>query len=104
VLSGIKTTPSIEKPMSTPPSLRIRIFTAVAMLLNLISVLGLIGIATGAYMAISFGVFSNDDHFFLIGFCLVFLAIVFTANYLIFGSAGIWNKLPARDKLQDDAA
>jgi len=90
--------------MSTHPPLRTRIFTAVAVLLNLISILCFLGIAAGVYMAISFGLFSKDDHFFLVGFSFVVLAIVFAANYLIFGSAGIWNKLPARDKLREDAA
>jgi hypothetical protein len=89
--------------MTTSPVLRTRIFNAVAVLLNLTSIIGLLGIAVGVQMAVT-GRLAGDDVLVLPFFGVVSLAIVFTANYLIFGSAGIWNKIPARDKLREDAA
>ena len=89
--------------MTTSPALRTRIFNTLAVFLNLTSILGLLGIAVGVQMAVT-GRLIGDDVFVLPFFGLVSLAIVFTANYLIFGSAGIWKKLPARDKLREDTA
>ena len=89
--------------MTTSPSLRNRIFNTVAVLLNLSSIVGLLFIAVGVHMIVT-GRVSGDDVLVLPFFGLVSLAIVFAANYLIFGSAGIWTKLPAQDKLRGDAA
>ena len=89
--------------MTTSPALRTRIFNVVAVLLNLTSIVSLLGIAVGIKMGIS-SEFFGDDYFGPIAIGLVLLAIVFSVNYLIFGSAGIWRKLPAQDKLREDAA
>ena len=89
--------------MTTSPALRTRILNAVAVFLNLTSILGLVGIAAGIKMGVS-AEFFGDDYFGPIGLGLVLLAIVFTANYLIFGSASFWVKLPAQNKSREDAA